>query len=147
MIAAASIADFATIILLSLFFSREASSTTSKLILIGALLVANALVALAVAGVEHLGAVRRVLRRPQDTTAQIRIRGAMVLLVGFVTLATRFGLEVILGAFLAGATLTLVDRDTMMTHPEFRTTLEAAGFTSSSRSSSRAPDAVPIRAC
>jgi Kef-type K+ transport system membrane component KefB len=66
--------------------------------------------------------------RLQDTTAQIRVRGAFLLLIGFVALAESLGLEVILGAFLAGAVLTLVDRDQMMTHPQFRTKLEAAGF-------------------
>ena len=34
----------------------------------------------------------------------------------------------ILGAFIAGAILTLVDRDEAMTHPEFRRKLEAVGF-------------------
>ena len=34
----------------------------------------------------------------------------------------------ILGAFLAGAVLTLVDRDRSMTHPDFRRKLEAAGY-------------------
>ena len=38
------------------------------------------------------------------------------------------GLETILGAFAAGALLSLVDRDKMMTHPQFRAKLEAAGF-------------------
>jgi Kef-type K+ transport system membrane component KefB len=51
-----------------------------------------------------------------------------VLLIGLVALATQLGLEVILGAFTAGVILTLIDRDEMMTHPEFRTKLEAIGF-------------------
>ena len=38
------------------------------------------------------------------------------------------GLETILGAFVAGVILRLVDRDRMMTHPEFRQKLEAIGF-------------------
>ena len=53
----------------------------------------------------------QVLARLQDTTAQIRVRGAFVLLIGFVALAGQFGLEVILGAFIAGAIVSLVDRD------------------------------------
>src|SRR4029079_1018597 len=69
-----------------------------------------------------------VLQRLQDTTAQIRVRGAFVLLIGFVALAENVGLEVILGAFAAGALLSLIDRDRQMTHPEFRVKLEAAGF-------------------
>jgi Kef-type K+ transport system membrane component KefB len=127
-IAAASIADFATVILLSVFFSRESASTTSQLLLIGGLFALAVLTALAIAGVSHLMRLRETLRRLQDTTAQIRVRGAFVLMIAFVALATELGLEVILGAFIAGAILTLVDQDTMMTHPEFRRKLEAAGY-------------------
>ena len=86
------------------------------------------LVGLVIAGVEHSKRIRETLLRLQDTTAQIRVRGAFLLMVGLVALATQLGLEVILGAFTAGVILTLVDRDQMMTHPEFRTKLEAVGF-------------------
>ena len=127
-IAAASIADFGAVILLSLFFSREATSTTTKLVLlVGFLLVAAALL-VALLGAEHSRRISGVLLRLQDTTAQIRVRGAFLLLIGFVALAERLGLEVILGAFLAGAVLSLVDQDRAMTHPQFRVKLEAAGF-------------------
>jgi Kef-type K+ transport system membrane component KefB len=127
-IAAATIADFATVILLSLFFSREASSTTTKVLLLVGLFLVAVLVALAIAEVEHSRRLSTTLQRLQDTTAQIRIRGAFVLLIGLVALAATLGLEVILGAFIAGAILTLVDRDQAMTHPDFRRKLEAAGF-------------------
>jgi Kef-type K+ transport system membrane component KefB len=66
--------------------------------------------------------------RLQDTTAQIRVRGAFMLLAAFVVLAQVLSLEVILGAFIAGVLLRLVDNDTMMTHPQFRLKLEAIGF-------------------
>ena len=127
-IAAASIADFGGIILLSLFFSRESTGTAQQLVLLGLFAVAVALVGVTVAGVEHSMRISDVLRRLQDTTAQIRVRAAMVLLVAFVALAQSLGLEVILGAFAAGAILTLVDTDRAMTHPEFRLKLEAVGF-------------------
>src|SRR5919198_311874 len=127
-IASATIADFATVILLSLFFSREAGSTASKVILLAGLFVVAVLVALLIAGIEHSRRLGEVLRRLQDTTAQIRIRAAFVLLVGLVALATNLGLEVILGAFIAGAIISLIDRDRAMTHPDFRRKLEAAGF-------------------
>jgi Kef-type K+ transport system membrane component KefB len=127
-IAGATIADFATVILLSIFFSRESGGTASKLLLLGSLFVVAVLVGLLIAGVEHSRKIRETLQRLQDTTAQIRVRGAVVLMIGLVALATQLGLEVILGAFTAGVILTLVDRDEMMTHPEFRTKLEAVGF-------------------
>ena len=68
-----------------------------------------------------------VLVRLQDTTAEIRVRAAMVLLLLFVVLAERLGLESILGAFVAGAAVGLVDRDAV-SHPHFRLKLEAIGF-------------------
>ena len=86
------------------------------------------MIGVAIAGLERSRGVSTVLRRLQDTTAQIRVRGAFVLMVGFVALAENVGLEVILGAFAAGALLSLIDRDRKMTHPQFRTKLEAAGF-------------------
>ena len=72
--------------------------------------------------------VSDALVRLQDTTAEIRVRGAFLLLALFVVLASKFGLEAILGAFLAGATLKLVDRDEQMTHAFFHAKLEAVGF-------------------
>jgi Kef-type K+ transport system membrane component KefB len=127
-VASATIADFATVILLSLFFSREAGSTASKVILLAGLFVVAVLAAMVIAGVERSMRLGEVLRRLQDTTAQIRIRASFVLLIGLVALATELGLEVILGAFIAGAIISLVDRDRTMTHPDFRRKLEAAGF-------------------
>jgi Kef-type K+ transport system membrane component KefB len=78
--------------------------------------------------VERSARIEATLQRLQDTTAQIRVRGAVVLLIAFAALAESLGLEVILGAFAAGAVLTLVDQDEVMTHPFFRRKLEAMGF-------------------
>jgi Kef-type K+ transport system membrane component KefB len=127
-IAAASIADFATVIILTLFFSREATGTGAQLLLLAGFVVAAAVAVAGLLGLERSMRLSAVLVRLQDTTAQIRVRGAFLLLAGFVALAENLGLEVILGAFTAGAILSLVDRDALMTHPHFRTKLEGAGF-------------------
>ena len=128
-IAAASIAEFGSIILLSLFFSAKGStSTAGTLILLGGFGLVVLLVGLTIAGVEHSLSLDRVLRRLQDTTAEIRVRAAFVLLIGFTALAETVGFETILGAFAAGALLSLIDRDKAMTHPELRVKLEAIGF-------------------
>jgi Kef-type K+ transport system membrane component KefB len=127
-VAAASIADFGAIVVLSLFFSREATGTGTKLLLLGSLAVLAAAIGVVVAGAERWSRLTAVFARLQDTTAQIRVRGAFVLLVGFAAIAEHLGLEVILGAFIAGAVLTIVDRDRTMTHPQFRLKLEAAGY-------------------
>jgi Kef-type K+ transport system membrane component KefB len=128
-IAAASIADFGAIILLTLFFSGEAStSTATKAILLGGFALVVALLAFVLVRAEHSRRISQILINLQDTTAQIRVRGAFVLLIGFAALAEQLGLETILGAFAAGAVLSMIDRDERMTHPEFRVKLEAAGF-------------------
>ena len=126
-VAAASIADFGAIILLTLFFSGE-GGVGSTLLLLGALLVLAAVVFATVRGAERSMRIKGDLLRLQDTTAQIRIRAAIVLFVGFAAVAEELGFEVILGTFIAGAIISLLDRDEVMTHPDFRRKLEAMGF-------------------
>jgi Kef-type K+ transport system membrane component KefB len=127
-IAGSSIADFGAIILLSLFFSGDSSSVGSTILLIGGFVALVIATGVALAEIEHSSRLSSTLRRLQDTSAQIRIRGAFLLLVGLVVVAQLFGLEVILGAFFAGAVLKLLDRDEMMTHTGFHTKLQAVGF-------------------
>ncbi len=127
-VAGASIAEIATIVLLSLFFSGEASGLGVKLLLLGLFSLFVLAVGVAVLGAEHSMRISAAFLRLQDTTAEIRIRASFLLLALFVVLAERLGLEAILGAFLAGAIINLVDRDQTMTHPEFRQKLEAVGY-------------------
>jgi len=127
-IAGSSIADFGAVILLSLFFSGDSSSVGATLLLIGAFVVLVIATGVALAEVEHSSRLSSALVRLQDTSAQIRVRGAFLLLIGLVVVAQLLGLEVILGAFFAGAVLKLLDRDEMMTHTGFHTKLQAVGF-------------------
>src|SRR5262252_1482210 len=126
-LAAASIADFAAIVLLSLFFSSSGGSTGARVVVLAAFAGLVAVTGLVVSGAARSVRLGRVLTRLQDTTAEIRVRFAVLLLVAFTVLAQRFGLESILGAFLAGAIVGLVDRDSA-SHPQFRTKLEAIGY-------------------
>jgi Kef-type K+ transport system membrane component KefB len=126
-LAAATIADFGGVILLSLFFSGESGPGSTAILLsafLGLLVVAFAVIRAA----ERSRRVEDDLLRLQDSSAQIRVRAAMVLMIAFVALAEGLGLELILGSFAAGALLSLLDRDRRVTHPNFRTKLEAMGF-------------------
>lgn len=127
-VAAASISDFGTVVLLSLFFSRTASSVATQLLLLGGFVVTAAMLVMVGVRGARWNRLSDVLVRLQDTTAQIRVRGAALLLVSLVAVAERFGLETILAAFIAGVILTLVDRDAALSHPQFRMKLEAIGF-------------------
>src|SRR5688500_16589916 len=125
-IAAASIADFGAIILLTLLFSGEGGAGSAALLL-GALVALAVAVAAVVRGAEQSMRIQADLLRLQDTTAQIRVRAAFLLFVGFAAAAEGLGLEVILGTFVAGMLISVVDGDRVMTHPDFRRKLEAAG--------------------
>jgi len=127
-IAGASIADFGAIIILSLLFSRDASGTGTRVALLAGFAVTVAVTAVVLAGGRRFGLVSSALVRLQDTTAQIRVRGAFALLVALAAAAASLGLETILGAFMAGVVLRALDRDEAMTHPRFHDKLEAAGY-------------------
>ncbi|OHU32641.1 MULTISPECIES: cation:proton antiporter [Mycobacteroides] len=128
-VAGASIAEIVPIILLSLLFSEDTSAGLGvKLTLLAAFLGFTGAVIVVVLGLERAHTVCKTLLDLQDTTAEIRVRGTVALLLVFASLATAFGLESILGAFLAGAALTLLDRDDDMTHTQFYTKLHAVGF-------------------
>ncbi len=126
-IAGATIADFGAVILLSLFFSESEGGTASKLVTLGLFVAVVLAVGIALARAGRSSRLESVLARLQDTTAEIRVRIAVALLIGFVALAAATGLETILGAFIAGALFGVVDRDTV-SHPHLRLKLDAVGY-------------------
>jgi len=127
-LAGATMADFGTIVLLSLFFSGTSAGLGARLALLASFTALVAAVGLAVGGMGRSVSLSGLLVKLQDTTAQIRVRGAVLLLVAFIALAERFGLETILGAFMAGVILRIVDRDATATHPHFRQKLDGIGY-------------------
>jgi Kef-type K+ transport system membrane component KefB len=78
-IAGASIAEVAPIVLLSLFFSGEAGGLGVKLLLLGLFGLFVLAVGVAVVGAEHSMRISAAFLRMQDTTAEIRIRGSFLL--------------------------------------------------------------------
>jgi Kef-type K+ transport system membrane component KefB len=127
-VAGASLAEVVPIVLLSLLFSADTPDVVSQLTLLAAFLGLVLAVALTLLGVERWPVVGRTLLLLQDTTAEIRVRAAVALLLTFAALASSFGLEAILGAFLAGATVSLLDHDRGRTHELFRPKLQAVGY-------------------
>ncbi len=122
---AALLADFLTLFLLSIDVAFLAKGLTLDLLLILVLL-------LAVAAFLRIGRsllsnprLSQVLDEVAETTAQIRVRGSFALMVALAALASVLGVEVILGAFLAGATVSILsDRN----NPVLREKLDAIGF-------------------
>ncbi len=126
--AGASIAEIATIVLLSLFYGESESGLGGRLVLFGGFVLLLLVVALVIVGVEHVHRISAALVRLMDTSAQIRVRGTVLLLGLLLVAASQLGLEAILGAFVAGVILRVTDRDAAMTHTGFHHKLEAVGF-------------------
>jgi Kef-type K+ transport system membrane component KefB len=122
----AAVADFATVLLLTIFFSADARSPGVRVALI-ALLVALALALFygLRAAAEH-GSVGRLVERLSGAPTELRVRGSFALLLGFAALAGEFGLEVILGAFIAGAIVSslAIERE----HPLYHVKIDAIGY-------------------
>ena len=102
MIAASSVAEFGSVLLLSLLFSASGGTVGERIarpLVFAAVVAAVAVAIFAASRSVRLGGV---FLRLQDTTAELRVRAAVALLIGFVVLAQRVGLETIFGAFMAG---------------------------------------------
>jgi Kef-type K+ transport system membrane component KefB len=128
MLTASSVAEFGAIVLVSLFFSQSASSTQSTLFLLGAFVVLVVAVGLALSRAGQSIRISGTLLKLEETTAQLGVRVAIALLAVFFVLSSELGLETILGAFVAGALLRVVDRDEHLIHERFRSKVEAIGY-------------------
>ncbi|MGH8982347.1 MAG: cation:proton antiporter [Acidimicrobiia bacterium] len=127
-LAGSSAGEFGSIVLVSVFFSQDASSTESTVFLLVAFSVLAVVIGLTLSRAGRSIRVSGALIRLEETTAQLGVRFAVMLLAVFFVLATDLGLEAILGAFVAGALLRVVDRDERLIHERFRAKIEAIGY-------------------
>ncbi len=126
--AGATLGNLVSALLLSLLFSRDSTDLGTKIVLLAGFVFAVIVLALALTRHRMSMPLSKLLVRLQDTTAQIRVRGAMFLLMLLILAAQEFGTATILGAFVAGAIVSVVDRDGVRTHPLFRVKLDAIGY-------------------
>ena len=125
LLVAASIADFVTLLLLTIVIAINSQGLTLDLLLIPALLSLFVLAARIGQRFTEAAFLRRILSDLSSATAQIRVRGAFALMVSWVVLAEALGVELILGAFLAGAIASLIAGSTDV---ESREKLDAIGY-------------------
>jgi Kef-type K+ transport system membrane component KefB len=129
-VVACSIAEFGSIVLLSLFFSGSGSAdpivTVLKLVV---LLLAVLVVALLGARAGRSERLTAALFKLQESSSQIRVRVAVLLLLALLVITDDLGLDAILGAFMAGALLSvLTDPENDADFGHFRHKLEGLGF-------------------
>lgn len=127
-IVAGSVGEFGALILLTILFSAQPQPTwvqVAYVFALGAISVAGGI------GLRRLwrtGWMRRTLLETDQSTSQLRVRGGFVLLLAFATLAHEFGVDAILGAFVAGVVLNVADSDDRPTQETYQGKLHAIGY-------------------
>ena len=130
-IAACSVAEFLSIVVLSMFFTQKGSADplVTVIKLAGLAVIVVVIVMLATRPARWRHRVDDVLYRLQNSSAQLRVRGAMLLMIALVVLSEGLKFDAILGSFMAGAMLAAVTdpaREDEFGH--LREKLEAIGF-------------------
>lgn len=125
---AAALAEVVPILLLSLLFSAASKTSAQRIASLAIFLLLLVTVGLALGRVRRLEGLERLLNRLDDQSAQLRVRAALTLALGFGVLAYRFGFASILGAFAAGLLVRMIDITGHTPHPQFEIKLQGIGF-------------------
>jgi Kef-type K+ transport system membrane component KefB len=125
LLASALVADFVTLLLLSVAIALLGRGPSLELLLVLVLAAAFGMTVRLGLFARRIPLITWTIRELAHATSQIRVRGAVALMVGWVFLAEALGLEVILGAFLAGALVSIlsVEREGIL-----RDKLDALGY-------------------
>jgi Kef-type K+ transport system membrane component KefB len=122
----ALIADFATMLLITVVVAALSAGLTFDILLIGILFVIFFLMYhFGMMFFNRISSVRRAMDELSHASSQIKVRAAFTMMLIFVVLSEVSGTEIILGAFLAGAIVSLLRQpeDEGLTEK-----LEAIGF-------------------
>jgi Kef-type K+ transport system membrane component KefB/Trk K+ transport system NAD-binding subunit len=121
----AVIADFVTMLLITIAVAIMSHGLTAEILLITLLFVAFFLMVRFGAIFNKMPRLRRTIEELSHATAQIKVRAAFTIMLAFVALSETLGSEVILGAFLAGAIIGVLrtPEDADLAHQ-----LEAIGY-------------------
>ena len=122
---AALLADFLTMFLITVYVAAHSTGLSLEILLIVLLFVPVVLFYQLGARWLRIPAVRRIFEELSDATAQIKVRGAFAIMVGFVVMAQMIGAELILGAFLGGVLASLLSGSG---EEKLRHKLDAIGF-------------------
>jgi Kef-type K+ transport system membrane component KefB len=101
-IAAAAVAEFGAVILLSLFYSGNRAGPGTEILHLSLFAVLAALVFVSLTRAAQFGRVTAAIQRLEGTSAQIGVRGDFALIAVVAGVASQLGLEMILAAFTVG---------------------------------------------
>lgn len=108
---AASIGEFTSLLLLTVLFSADPKSTPVQVVYVVGLAVCGLVATVVIRKWWGATWFRASLGRLDETSSQLRVRAAFVLLLIFVTMVSAFGLTSLLGTFVAGVVLRVANED------------------------------------
>jgi Kef-type K+ transport system membrane component KefB len=127
-LAGSSLGEFGAILALALFYSGNGTRLSSQLLLLIGFSILVVVLAFALTRIERSPRFMDTLVRQEETSAQLGVRLAILVLALFVAFSSELGFEAVLGAFVAGALLRITDPEERLTHERLRSKLEAIGY-------------------
>lgn len=128
-IAAASIGEFTSLLLVTVLFSADPKSTPVQILYVVGLALSSILAILVIRKWWGSRWFNESLDRLDETTSQLRVRSALVLLLFFATLVNGFGLSSVLGAFVAGVVVRVASQNASpQVQERYQAKLSAIGF-------------------
>ena len=123
--AAGAVGELFPILIIAVFLGQRGSFVAlASVALVGAL----ALMLTFVPWLARSAAVQRIVTEGQEATGQVTLRWSMVLLFALLAVASRFGLDVVLGAVLAGMVLRGWTRHLNMDTESLEHKFDAVGY-------------------
>ena len=123
--AAGAVGELFPILIIAVFLTKRGHFIAlASVLLVGVLAIVLSLVP----WLARSEAVRRIIREGQDATGQITLRWAVVLLFALLAFANRFGLDVVLGAMLAGIVLRIWTRRLDLDTESLERKFDAVGY-------------------
>jgi len=127
-LAASSVGEFGAILALALFYSGTGAAVGTQLFLLIAFSLLVVVTALGMVRLERSPRFAHALSQEGETSAQLGVRIAMLVLAVFLALSHNLGFEAVLGAFVAGALLRVTDPEERLTNARLRSKLDAIGY-------------------
>ncbi len=125
MFAAGAVGELFPIVIIAVFLTKRGHFIAlASVVGVGVL----ALILSTIPWLASSATVRRIIREGQDATGQITLRWAVVLLFSLLAVAARFGLDVVLGALLAGIVLRIWTRRLNLDTESLERKFDAVGY-------------------
>jgi Kef-type K+ transport system membrane component KefB len=126
-LAAAAMGEVSAVLLISVGFSVAHGPAAAAAVLVIVVLT-GAFAAWVVRAASRRVRIMQAVMAQADGGGQARIRFTILAVTALALLASRLGLEAVLGAFLAGGLARAVDPDPEASHPAYPVKLDAIGF-------------------